>query len=117
MSVSITNPRAVQGETKGLVMEGSNRESGEQLIEGLVRQIGHWKLTLPALLLIEIARPFSFVVGQGLLLCQPLLGYMTEEPRIADYADLLTDRNNLDRLVSRLEETLSRTTNGGEGRG
>lgn len=98
-------------------MEGSNRESGEVLIEGLVRQIGHWKLALPALLLLEIARPFSFLVGQGLYLCQPLLGYWTEEPRIAGYADLVADRTNLDRLIARLAETRSGTADGGEGRG
>ncbi len=98
-------------------MEGSNRESGEQLIEKLVRQIGRWKLALPALLLLDIARPFSFLIGQGLLLSQPLLGYFVEEPRIADYADLLADRGNLDRLVSRLEESRSGATTGGEGKG
>ncbi|MEJ2207650.1 MAG: hypothetical protein P8129_01265 [Anaerolineae bacterium] len=97
-------------------MEGSNRESGE-LIEGLVRQIGNWKLTLPALLLFEIARPFSFIVGQGLYLCQPLLGFWTEEPRVTGYADLFSDRKNLDRLIARLADTQSGTANGGEGRG
>jgi hypothetical protein len=98
-------------------MEGSNRESGEQLIEELVRRIGRWKLALPALLLLEITRPFSFLVGQGLLLSQPLLGFFVEEPRIADYVDLLADRDNLDRLVNRLEENMSLSATGGKGRG
>jgi len=81
-------------------MEEPGRESSEQLIEQLTRQIGRWKLTLPALLLLEVTRPFNFIASQGLLLCQPLLSYFVPEPRIADYAELLADRANVDRLVA-----------------
>lgn len=98
-------------------MEGSNRASGDQLIEELVRQIGRWRLGLPALLLLEITMPFSFLLGQGLLLFQPFLGYFVEESQIGGYADLLADRRSLDRLVCRLEETRSWAATGGEGRG
>jgi hypothetical protein len=98
-------------------MEGSSREPDQQRIEALVRQIRRRRLALPALLLLEIARPFSFLLSQGLLLLQPLLGYLLEEPLIADYAELLADRGNMDRLVTRLEETHSHTANGGGGRG
>lgn len=97
-------------------MERSNRESGEQLIKDLVQLIGRRKLALPALLLLEIARPFSFIAGQGLLLCQPLLGYFIEEPQIGGYAELLADRGKLDRLVDRLEKARSDAASGGEGR-
>jgi hypothetical protein len=98
-------------------MEASGHESDGRWIEELVRQIRHRKLTLPTLLLLELARPFSFLLSQGLLLCEPLLGYFVEEPTIAGYADLLGDKGNLDRLVSRLEETRSRAASGVEGRG
>jgi hypothetical protein len=98
-------------------MEGSSQEPYEDRIEALVRQIGRRKLALPALLLLEITRPFSFLVSQGLLLCQPLLGYFVEEPLVAGYADLLADRGHLDRLVTRLQESQYHTAPGGEGRG
>jgi hypothetical protein len=98
-------------------MEGSDRESDEQLIEELVRRIGRWKLVLPARILLEITKPFGFIAGQGLLLCQPLLGYFVEEPWIAGYADLLGNRGSLARLANRLEETQYCAANGDEGRG
>ena len=98
-------------------MEGSGPEPYEHRIEALVRQIGRRRLALPALLLLEITRPFSFLVSQGLLLFQPVLGYFVEEPLVAGYADLLADRGNLDRLIARLEETQSPAANRGEGRG
>lgn len=98
-------------------MEGSSREPYEHRIEALVRQIGRRRLALPALLLLEITRPFSFLLSQGLSLCQPLLGYLFEEPLIAGYAELLADRGNLDRLIARLEETQALAATTGEGRG
>lgn len=98
-------------------MAGSSREPDEQRIEVLARQIGRRRLALPALLLLEIAKPFSFLLSQGLLLCQPLLGYLVEEPLVAGYAELLADRRNLDHLMTRLEETQSHAAHGGEGRG
>ncbi len=85
-------------------MAESRQEQNEQLIERLAQQIGRWRLTGPAIALLEIARPLSFIIGQGLLLCQPLLEPLSTGLHFADYADLLTDRTNMDRLVARLEE-------------
>jgi len=79
------------------------KQSG-QLIEHLARQIGHWRLTLPAILFLEVIRPLSFITSQGLLVCQPLLTFFGQEPRVADYADLLADRANVDRLIACLEQ-------------
>jgi hypothetical protein len=84
-------------------MEESGQEQSEQLIEHLTQQINQWRLALPAILFLQVTRPFSFIASQGLLLCQPLLSFVYDAPRIADYADLLADRTNIDRLVARLE--------------
>jgi hypothetical protein len=84
-------------------MEKPGADPGEQMVETLVQKATRWRLTLPAVLLLEIARPFSFIASQGLLLCQPLLGFFCDEARIAEYAELLADRSNLDRLLASLE--------------
>ena len=84
-------------------MEESGQEQSEQLIEHLTQQISQWRLALPAVLFLQITRPFSFIASQGLLLCQPLLSFIFDGSRIADYADLLADRTNIDRLVARLD--------------
>lgn len=80
------------------------QQQSEQLLEQLAQQIDRWGLTLPALLLLQVTKPLSFIASQGLLLCQPLLSFIHDSPRTADYADLLADRTNIDRLVARLEE-------------
>lgn len=86
-------------------MEEPGNEPTEELIESLACQLDRWGLTLPAAVFLEVAKPLSFIASQGLLLCQPLLSYLVEEPRIAGYADLLADKGNIDRLVVRLERT------------
>lgn len=84
-------------------MENKGAGSKEQMVEGLVEKANRWRLAVPAILVLEIARPFSFIASQGLLLCQPLLGFFYDEAKISGYAELLADRSNLDYLIASLE--------------
>jgi hypothetical protein len=79
-------------------------ESSEQLIKRLAERLGQWGLSLPAILCLEVVRPLSFIASQGLLLCEPLLGFLSRTPQVAEYADLMADRANVDRLVAYLEQ-------------
>lgn len=94
-------------------MGKSGQEQSEQLVEHLSQQIGRWRLTLPAIVFLQVTRPLSFIASQALLLCQPLISAFYDAPEIAGYADLLADRANVDRLVTRLEED-NRTHRGKE---
>lgn len=95
-------------------MKEPGAEQSEQLVEQLIQWIGRWHLTLPSLLFLEVTKPFSFVASQGLLLCQPFLSFFDIERQIADYASLLADRSNIDRLITRLEQQMeTHNTNGG----
>jgi len=67
---------------------------------------------MPAVLLLDLFKPFSFIASQGLLLCQPLSGWMNMEQQVADYASLLADRSSLDYLVARLEQSTNREEGG-----
>ena len=97
-------------------MAESVHVQSEQLIEHLTEQISRWRLTMPAILLLQVTRPLSFIASQGLLLCQPLLSFVYDAPRVADYAELLADRASMDRLVRRLEEEEHARGSGGKGR-
>jgi hypothetical protein len=97
-------------------MADSDQAQSEQLIEHLTKQISRWRLTVPAILLLQATRPFAFIASQGLLLCQPLLSFVYDAPRIRDYAELLADRARIDRLVSRLEEEEHARSSGGKER-
>ena len=88
--------------------------ASEKTIEHLTRQIGRWRLESPAILLLELTKPLSFIASQGLLLCEPLLGFLHKEPRISEYAELLADRASIERLISHLERDMIVRGNCGE---
>jgi hypothetical protein len=77
--------------------------SRDQLIEALAHRIAEWKLVGPAVFFLELARPFGFVAGQGLLLFQPLVALLGNDQALSDLAALLDDRANIDRLLARLQ--------------
>ena len=85
-------------------MKDLSGKQSRELIEHVARQIGDRKLAAPALLFLEVIKPFTFIASQGLLLAEPFLSFLYEEPRIADYADLLADRSNVEHLIGRLEQ-------------
>ena len=97
-------------------MADSEHVRSEQLIEHLTEQISRWRLTVPAILILQVTRPLSFIASQGLLLCQPLLSFVYDAPRVADYAELLADRASMERLVMRLEEAEQAQGSGDKGR-
>ena len=78
-----------------------------QLIEHIAHNINRWRLNLPALVLLQVLKPFSFIASQGLLVCQPFLELLGTGSRIDGYADLLADRTNVDLLVARLEQGMA----------
>jgi hypothetical protein len=91
--------------------------SNEESIEQLARQIGRWRLESPAILFLEVTKPLSFIASQGLLLCEPLLSFFYKEPRVAEFADLLADRANVECLIARLERDMPVRGNYGEEKG
>jgi len=97
-------------------MADSGQVQSEQLIERLAKQISRRRLTVPAILLLQVTRPLSFIASQGLLLCQPLLSFVYDATRVADYAELLADRASIDRLVAQLEAEEGARGSGGRGR-
>lgn len=70
----------------------------DALIESLARWLTDLGMVTPAIFLLEAHRPLSFLASQVLLLAQPLLGQ-----RARDYAFLLEDRENIERILERLE--------------
>lgn len=76
----------------------------DQFIKALADRITHRGLVGPAIFLLELAKPFSFVAGQGLLLLQPLVALLGDDQALADLADLLDDRANIERLLAHLEQ-------------
>ena len=80
-----------------------NVEAQDRLIESIARRIADWSLTAPAIMFLEANKPFSFIGSQALLFFQPVLGLLIGDETVADYAQFLEDRDNIERLIRRLE--------------
>jgi len=75
----------------------------EELIDQLVQTISRHGLRVPAIWLLEVHRPLSFLGGQALLFSQPVLAVFWDDATVRDYALLLEERKNIDCLLERLE--------------
>jgi hypothetical protein len=75
------------------------------LIERLVSQLDAWGMVAPALMFLEANKPLSFLGSQMILLSQPVLGLIWEDKLLGDYALLLEDRENVERLLCHLEDS------------
>jgi hypothetical protein len=91
------------------------QETNEMLVEQLSQQINRRRLTLPSLVFLEVTKPLSFIASQGLLLCQPFLGFLVQESLVADYAELLSNRANIEQLISHLEQEMAPQSESGKG--
>ena len=72
------------------------------MLHSLANTIHRHRLALPAILLLEVARPFAFALSQALLVAGPLLDPLTRDaPR--RLAGLLEDPHGLATLRDLLE--------------
>jgi len=79
------------------------------LVSSLVEWIAARGLGIPAVLFLEAHKPLAAVGGQALLFLQPLVGFVGpmlgwshDESLLADYAALLEDPENVDRILDHL---------------
>ena len=73
-------------------------------IEDIARHVVRRRLETPAILLLEMHRPVSFIVSQALVVGTPFLGPILGVDRLARYGSILHDRANLDSLIQRIDE-------------
>lgn len=83
-------------------------ERADYLIDKLANWIINHKLETPAVLLLESAKPLSFIGSQmWLMYAVPLLGMAIDERESSEYGLLFEDRENLEALIRKIE-TLAR---------
>ena len=89
----------------GIALEaiGLSAERRDEMIEALACRVEALGLTTPAVLMLEAHRPLSFLGSQAIFVLQPLLSFALESQTSREYAELLEDRDNVERLIRRLE--------------
>lgn len=78
-------------------------EDRDRLLDAAAAAVVERRLEVPAVLFLEMNRPLSFVASQALIVFAPLLGPLFGPERLERLTALLEDRENVDRLLDRIE--------------
>ena len=76
----------------------------DEIIEKWAQKVVGRGLEMPAVLFLEMHKPLSFLASQGLIVTMPFLGAFVGPETVAKYSKLLEDRQNIERLIQRIEE-------------
>lgn len=89
---------------KGRELPQEERERQRELIERLAAKIVERRLTAPAVLFLESAKPLSFLGNQALIFFQPIVQTVFNFRVYDEITDLLEDRENVEHLLKKIEE-------------
>jgi len=78
-------------------------EHREEFVGSIVMALRRWGMVMPAILLLEAHKPFSFVMSQALLVAEPILGFVVGSNRSRQFAALLENGEDVEFLLQRLE--------------
>ncbi len=76
----------------------------QELIDALAQQVVKRGLSSPAVLFLELHKPFAFIGSQAGVVFAPFLAPFLGFERVDVYTQLLSERENWDRLIERIEE-------------
>lgn len=76
----------------------------DQLLAKVVDVIARYELYTPAALFLSMGKPLAFVGSQLMFLLAPFASLFVEEEAVEEYAHILSDRSNVDRLLDMMEE-------------
>lgn len=79
-------------------------EERDRIINALAAKIVARRLETAAVLFLEMHKPLSFVASQAMLAALPFIGPIFGAQNAVDASKVLSDRGNLDILISRIED-------------
>jgi hypothetical protein len=77
-------------------------DSDRELIDRICSEIVRRRLATPALLVLEIHRPFNYVSAQALHFFEPVVSIVTDADGYRAFARFLEQRGSIDHLVARV---------------
>jgi len=87
----------------------------DKWIEKLAQQVVGRGLEVPAILFLEMHKPLTFIASQGLLVAAPVLGAFLGMDRVHHLASFLSSRDNIERLIGRIEELIDQGRDAAKG--
>jgi hypothetical protein len=76
----------------------------KEVMDRFAQKIIDWRMTAPAILFLESAKPLSFLGNQALVFFQPMVQSIFNFKTYDEVVEILEDRDNLEYLLSKIEE-------------
>ncbi len=79
------------------------RDTYDDLIELVASKVVAWRLSIPAIMVLESAKPLSFVASQALVFLEPLVQAFLTPRNYRRFYEMLENRENVERLIQAIE--------------
>lgn len=76
----------------------------EELIEKVARRVVDWRMSIPAIVVLESGKPLSFVASQVLVFFEPIVQSIFTIKDYDRFIRLLEDRDKVELLIQRIEQ-------------
>ncbi len=86
------------------LLNNLSTDDPEEALEVIAQRVVNEGMGTAAILFLESAKPMGFLAGQAAIMATPFIGGFIEPMRLERYADLLGDRDFVERLIQRIEE-------------
>ena len=81
-----------------------NAERKEELINKIAKRVVEMRLATVAIVMLESAKPVSFLGNQAMIFFQPFYRTFFTSPIYDDFARLIEDRENIELLIQAIEK-------------
>ncbi|HID32516.1 MAG TPA: hypothetical protein EYP24_03980 [bacterium (Candidatus Stahlbacteria)] len=85
-------------------MSDLSPDQKEEIIDRIARRVVDMRLGMVAIVMLESAKPLSFLGNQALIFFQPFYRTFFHSPLYDDFTRLLEDRENIELLIQKIEK-------------
>ena len=85
----------------------------DELIDNLAEKIVRHRMSTPAILFLEMHKPFAFLAGQSMILASGFLAPFVGITNVQEYSKLIEERENIERLIKRIETWVGQDSSAG----
>ncbi len=69
------------------------------MMDAVAQRLSRWGLVAPAIVFLELHRPFAYLAGQAAIFFQPLLGFVIGDDTVGQVAHWLSEEDGLGQLI------------------
>lgn len=86
-----------------LLADVADHATDAQLLDAVAQRVVRMRMSVPAVFFLESVKPMSYVGSQALVFFEPFVQTIFTVRNYQRFAGLLEDRENLERLIQRIE--------------